>query len=207
MHFRILDRFQQWWKTRRGQARNLEVRAEDLAEGAEHDLLFLQQHRFVSARATGQSILQIQAEIQNLLARRLQVVIQPGTYFVAQGNSQNMVTRVRQTVTLHPSSTARITLDAACINASLPIPGDQDRFDGVRRVSADLARFLEASQNAHPMTVQAGVWALTDRYSAAQIRSHLIWVDSGGNRHQAVSEQNVAEARRILQELNIKSRL
>lgn len=37
-------------------------------------------------------------------------------------------------------------VNAACINANLPIPGESARFYGVRRVSDDLARFLEASQ-------------------------------------------------------------
>ena len=45
-----------------------------------------------------------------------------------------MVTREEHSFTLYPASTERVTIDAACINANLPIPGDQDRFYGVPTV-------------------------------------------------------------------------
>jgi hypothetical protein len=204
----ISKRFKAWQKARwQRRTEKLTARAASLDEGKTHDLLFLHQQGFVRARGMGQSITRIHGEIENLIARPLRVSIRPGTYFVARGNCQNMVTRQECTVTLYPTSTARVAIDAACINASLPIPKDKDRFYGVRRVSDDLARFLEATRDADPMVVQAGVWALTDNYSGHDVQHHLVVQDERGNRRQAVSNDDIETARRILRELGIRSRL
>ena len=199
----ILDT--RWFHRRR--VERLNAKAATLEDGKEYDLLFLHSKGFVRARGMGQSITRIYGEIENLVAKKLRIVIEPGTYFVARGNCQNMVTRKEYSVTLYPTSTERVTIDAACINANLPIPSEKDRFYGVRRVSDDLARFLQASRRADPMTVQAGVWALTDNYSGSDVKNHLILQDQYGNRRQAVTDRNIEEARRILNELGIRSRL
>jgi hypothetical protein len=57
------------------------------------------------------------------------------------------------------------------------------------------------------MAVQGGIWALTDRYSGTDAQNHLIVQDQYGNRRQAVTNEDLEEARRILQELGIRSRL
>lgn len=57
------------------------------------------------------------------------------------------------------------------------------------------------------MTVQAGIWALTDGYSGEDVKNHLYVQDSYGNRRQAVSDRNVEEARQMLARLGIRSRL
>jgi hypothetical protein len=208
MFTKITERLRGWqkaWQQRR--IERLTDEAADLEEGQAYDLLFLHSRGFVRARGTGQSITRIYGEIENRIARKLRVVIKPGTYFVARGNCQNMVTRVEYSLTLYPTSTARVTIEAACINANLPIPREQDRFYGVRRVSDELARFLEASRRADPMTVQAGVWALTDSYSGSDIKAHLFLQDQFGNRRPAVTDRNIEEARQILKEIGISSRL
>jgi hypothetical protein len=205
---KITERLKSWREAyRRRRIKRLTEKAVDLEEGKEYDLLFLHNKGFVRARGTGQSIQRIYGEIENMIARKLRVVIKPGTYFVARGNCQNMVTREEYTLTLYPTSTQSVSIDAACINANLPIPGKKDRFYGVRRVSDNVARFLEASKGADPMTVQAGVWALTDNYSGSDVKNHLILRDQYGNRRQAVTDSNIEEARRILKGLGIRSRL
>jgi hypothetical protein len=191
----------------RSHIEKLTAKAADLEEGEKYDLLFLHKRGFVKARGTGQSITRINGEIENLIAKKLQVIIKPGTYFVARGNCQNMVTRETYTMTLYPTSTQQVSIEAACINANLPIPKEEDRFYGVRRVSVDLARFLEASKGVDPMTVQAGVWALTDNYSGSQVKNRLILQDKYGNRRQAITDQNIKEAREILKKLGIWSYL
>jgi hypothetical protein len=204
----LIHRFRQWRQTlRRRRVENLTAKAADLEEGKEYDLLFLHSRGFVRAKGTGQSITRIYGEIENLIAKRLRVIIKPGTYFVARGNCQNMVTKEEYSVTLYPASSQQVSINAACINANLPIPGEKDRFYGVRRVSDDLSRFLEASKGSDPMTVQAGVWALTDNYSGVDVKNHLILQDQYGNRRQAVTDENIVEARRILKDLGIRSRL
>lgn len=125
----ISERFKTWQKARRQRRiERLTAKAAELEEGKEYDLLFLHGKGFVRARGTGQSITRIHGEIENLIAKKLQVVIKPGTYFVARGNCQNMVTRDEYSVTLYPTSTQQVSIDAACINAHRPIPGDKDRF-------------------------------------------------------------------------------
>ena len=93
------------------------------------------------------------------------------------------------------------------MNAEAPIPGERDRFYGVARVSDDLARFLEATTDVDPMVVQAGVWALTDGYSAQDVQSRLIARDQFGHTRQAVSDAQTAEAGRILDSLGIRHNL
>ncbi|MGE0469687.1 MAG: hypothetical protein AB7L09_12990 [Nitrospira sp.] len=193
------------WKRRR--VEKLTAKAAHLEEGQEYDLLFLYEQGFVRARGTGQSITTITGEIENLIAKTLRVVIKPGTYFVSAGNTQNMVTRREYTVTLYPESKKEVSIDATCINADRPIPGKSDQFYGVKRVSENLARFLEASRGRDPMVVQAGVWTLTDGYSGEDVKNHLYVQDREGNRHQAVSDWHINEAKRILHELAIPNRL
>lgn len=200
--------FRNWRENRRlRRIEKLTAKAAGLDPNQTHDLLILHDRGFVRARATGQSITQIYGEVENLIDKSLRVVIKPGTYFVARGNHQNMVTREEYTVTLSPCSTKSVSIDASCINAGLPIPQKQARFYGVRRVSDKVARFLEASSGADAMTVQTGVWALTDNYTGEQVKRHLQVRDRYGNTRQAVSDENVREARRILRDLGISNRL
>jgi hypothetical protein len=204
----IIDRIHGWQRARQQRSiERLTEKATDLEDDKQYDILFLHERGFVRARGTGQSITSLYGEIENLIAKKLRVVIKPGTYFVASGNCQNMVTRREYSVTLYPSSKQSVTIDASCINANLPIPGKEDRFHGVRRVSDDLVRFLESAKGVDPITVQAGVWALTDNYSGTDVKNHLVTQDRYGNRRQAVSDRNIEEARRILNELGIRSRL
>ena len=176
------NRLKQWKASRRERRiERLTARAADLSESQEYDLLFLHQKGFVRARATGQSITQIYGEVESLIRKTLRVVIKPGTYFVSSGNFQNMVTRSEYSFTLFPCSTKNVSINASCINAGRPIPTEKNRFYGVRRVSDNLARFLDATQNADPMVVQAGVWALTDNYTGYDIRTRLVARDQYGN--------------------------
>lgn len=204
----IIEKFHEWRSVRnRRRIERSTRKASDLEEHKEYDLVFLHSRGFIRAKGTGQTITRIYGEVENLIAKKLRVVIKPGTYFVAKGNYQNMVTREEYALTLDPNTKECVSIDASCINANLPIPDETARFYGVRRVSDDLARFLEASRGADPMTVQAGVWALTDKYTGTDVQSHLVLRDQHGNRHQAVSDGNIEQARGILAELGIKSRL
>ena len=143
----------------------LTAEAAELNEGKEYDLFFLHSKGFVRARGMGQSITRIYGEIENLIGKKLLVVIKPGTYFISSGGHQNMATTTQYKFTLYPCATEHLGIDAVCINANRPIPGKRDRFYGVARVSDKVARFLEASMNEDPMVIQSGVWTLTDGYS------------------------------------------
>jgi hypothetical protein len=204
----IIERYSEWKADRKERKiEKLTAKAAELNEDEEYDLFFLHKKGFVRAKATGQSITDIYADVENLIRKKIRVIIKPGTYFVASGNHQNMVTKREYSFTLYPLDTENIGVGAACINADLPIPEKTDRFYGVRKVSSDLARFLEASKHEDSMTVQAGVWALTDNYSGNDVKEHLVSRDQHGNTHQAVSDYNIEEARRILNELKIRHNL
>jgi hypothetical protein len=128
-----------------------------LNDSQEYDIIDLWAYRFVLPRATGHTITQVNAEVQNLTGKCLRVVVRPGTYFVACGGHQNMVTYREHRFLLPERGTARFSVPAACINAELPIPREGDHFRGVARVSEDLRRFLERADGEDPMVIQAGV--------------------------------------------------
>jgi len=182
-------------------------RVAELSEDQEYDLIELWNYRFVLPRATGQTITHINAQVENRTEKRLRVLVKPGTYFVSSGGHQNMVARSEHRFTLRARSTEKIYVPASCINAALPIPGAQDQFHGVAKVSNDLVRFLEKARGEDDMVVQAGVWALTDGYSKYDIQTKLVARSSSGSSRPAVSDQQVARAKRILDELGIGNRL
>ena len=176
-----------------------------MAAESDTDLLFLHENRFVRAWAIGETITHVQAVVENLTGRAIEITIQPGTYFVASGNHQNMVTRRQYSFNLSPSATETLSIDAACMNAELPIPGGSDRFTGVKSADHRLKRFLEASQHVNPMVVQAGVWVITDNYNRHMIQKRL--VTSLWEGRSAVSDADINEAAEILDSLGIRHRL
>jgi hypothetical protein len=205
---RITRSWRKWREDfRRRRTERLTARSAELSASTYHDLFFLQQKGFVRAKATGQSITQIHAELESLVNRTLRVVIQPGTYFVSHDSHQNMVARQPVRVTLAAGSRSRIAIDAACINAARAIPNSQASFSGVSRTSDDIARFLEAAGGADAMVVQTGVWALTDAYTADQIKRHLLSRDRLGNVREVVTDAHVRQARQILDDLRIRHHL
>lgn len=183
------------------------VKSSELNNDNEYDLLFLQKKGFVRARGTGQSITQIYGKIENLTPKSLVVVIKPGTYFVAQGNYQNMATRREYSVYLPSNSIKQVAIDATCINAGLPIPEEKNHFYGVKKVSDELIWFIFFSNNLNSMAVQAGVWALTDNYSAADVKERLVLRDRSGNTQRAISDEDIDSAAQMLDSLGIKHSL
>jgi hypothetical protein len=60
---------------------------------------------------------------------------------------------------------------------------------------------------AYPDISISAVWALTDQYSGHDVQSRLVVRDRYGNTRQAVRNEDVAEARRVLDRLGIRHRL
>src|SRR5919106_1383629 len=113
------------WRAARKERRieRLTARAADLTEDQQYDLLFLHERGFVRAKGSGQSITKVYADVENLIRKKLRVVVAPGTYFVSSGGHQNMATTTEYTFTLQPCRTEHLRINAACINANRPIPG------------------------------------------------------------------------------------
>jgi hypothetical protein len=176
------------------------------------DVVYLHKLGLLYAKGSGQTITEISAKIINRVNQPLHVLIPHGTYFVSVGNYQNMATRKKYKLSLKPLATHEITVPASCINANLPIPGENDHFSGVARVSKNAARFLEATDNEDAMVIQAGVWAITDNYTREQIKSHLrlrrTYLDSFRSEEiPAVSDEQIDKAKIILNRLGISNYL
>jgi len=187
--------------------RSLEVQAAELSADKVYDLVFLHGRGFVQARGTGQSITRVFAHVQNRVERPLRVRALPGTCFIAKGGHQNMVIRRPCRFTLEPGQAQSVAIEATCMNAERPIPCESDHFQGVRLAPPEVVRFLDAAAQADAMTVQAGVWALTDRYTAADVHRRLTQTDRHGRHQQAVLPHQVDEARRLLDSVGLSTRL
>jgi hypothetical protein len=191
-------------------------RAEALPDGY-IDIVHLHRKGLVTAKGTGQSITEITAEIVSRVNIPLKVSVAQGTYFVSRGNHQNMVTRRECRVDLAALGRKTIFVPPTCINATLPIPGQSDRFSGVARVPEKVQRFLEAAQGEDAMVIQAGVWALTDGFTRSRIQSalrtrrvstrHGVPVDGGYDSGAAISDFQIDKAKKILDDLHIRTNL
>jgi hypothetical protein len=212
-----IERLNEWLQSRR------DDRAARLASREYTDIVTLSRKGVLRAKGTGQSITQIRAAITSRVRVPVKVLVPHGTYFVASGAHQNMVTRQEYRFDLGAMDTRHISVPASCINANLAIPRESDAFRGVAKVSKNLSRFLEAAQGEDPMTVQAGVWAITDGYTGAQVQQHLRIRRSsargaigglrspldqfGSDGGSAVSDSNIRRAREILRGLGIRTNL
>jgi hypothetical protein len=200
---------------------------DDLNEDQEYDLILLQKWGFVRVNGSGESITKIYAEFENLINKRLCAFVEIGTYFTSLGGHQNMAATTGYTITLNPLGKVGADIEAVCINANRPVPRNSDRFEGVSMVSDNVALFIkecqktyssssarggsslfdeilnESRQDEKAMVIQAGVWALTDRYSHHQIVNHLSLKDSRGNISRPINARHIMKAAEILMKLRI----
>lgn len=172
-----------------------------------HDIIDLWKIRAIHVLAKGKSITDIYVDIQNRLDRPLNIQISHGTYFIAQGRHQNMVTRKEYLFKIKSNGTRFINVPASCINAAREIPSKKDSFRGVKKVPDHIKRFLKETDGCEPMMIQAGVWALTDHMSGDDIKNRLINRELTGRQYNSISDRNIADARRVLAQLGIQSRL
>lgn len=182
---------------------NRKRRIAGIKRGQEYNIIHLWKRRLVLPRATGQTITSINAEIHNRTGKRVDVIIPVGTYFIASSRHQNMVTSQPYRFQLQEHATTRISVQAACMNANRPIPGERDRFKGVARAPTKIVKFLVHARSYDPMTIQAGVWAISDRYTKREVQARLI--TSAGA--PAISDKQAATAKVLLDQLQIRNRL
>ena len=209
---KIVTNIKNWFQNRR------DSKAKELP-GGYIDIVDLYKKGLVTAKGTGQSITDISAEIICRFKLPLKVSVPHGTYFVSRGNHQNMVTRRKYQFDLRPLGRENIRVPAACINASLPIPSEKDRFSGVARVSDNVRRFMEAAEGEDAMVIQAGVWALTDGHSRQRIQATLrtrrvssrygvpLSGSMGSDEGPAISGAQIDRAKAVLDRLNIRHNL
>ncbi len=164
-----------------------------------HELTELSQNNFVRVWARGVDITAIDVRVENQTRRAFKIRISAGTCFIGTGRYQNMAARQEEKFALPALDGYSCRLPVVCVNADRPIPTEKNAFLSVRPSPADLTRFLERSAREDPMVAQAGAWALTDHYTAAQIQARL---KMGGS--AAVSGQDILRAKNLLDELGIR---
>lgn len=164
-----------------------------------HELTELSQNNFVRVLAQGVDITAIDVRVENRTRQVFKIRIAAGTYFIGTGRYQNMAARREEKFALPALDGYSCRLPVVCVNADRPIPTKNNAFLSVRPGPADLTRFLERSAREDPMVAQAGAWALTDHYTAAQIQARL---KKGGS--AAVSGQDILRAKNLLDELGIQ---
>ncbi len=182
-------------------------KANKLSDDQFHDILGLWAIRVVNILAKGKSITEVYVDIENRLDRPINILIPHGTYFVAQGNHQNMVTRKEYLLKIKPNGTRFINVPATCINAGREIPSSKDSFRGVKKVPDHVKRFLKETDGCDPMIIQAGVWYLTDNLSREEIKSRLTTREMTGGHYSGISDYDIDNAQRVLERLGIHSKL
>lgn len=200
-------REERWERAREARRDRLTAQAATLPPAQPHDLHDLWRRSFVRVEAQGRGIEAIDLRVFSEVRRDLQVRIPPGTCFVAAGAHQNMAARAEVRFPLRALSGENVGVEATCINAARPVPESRDGFSRVEMVTGDLARFLAAAAGRDPMTVQAGAWAISDGYTAAQAQARLQRVGPDGRREAAITDAHVAEARAILEEIGVATPL
>jgi hypothetical protein len=194
-----------------------ETRAFTPPTSTKMDILALYESGLISVTGTGKSITEIRASVISRAKVPLRVHIPHGTYFVSSGDWQNMVTRSEYDFDLEPWATKHISVAASCINAGQAIPQSNNTFKGVARVPEVLSKFLQAAAREDAMTIQAGVWAITDDYSPDDIKRRLRWTYGGRFRLDdgtaieldcpAISDDKIHRAKELLDRLRIPNRL
>lgn len=182
----------------------LTEKSRDLRDNQAHDLLNLMQRGFVGVEGKGISISRIEITLLNRTRRKLLIRISPGTYFISRGAHQNMVITSEETIRLSGCTYDTVNIRAACINAARPVPKRTDFFGGAGQVPSEVARFLGASLGEDQWVIQAGVWALTDRYTRQDAIGRLKSTDEGGVTTHPISEHHCTRAKAILDSLGIR---
>jgi len=161
----------------------------------------------IDVKAVGESIQNINVIVQNKKSIKINVHIPHGTYFISSGSHQNMVTRKEYKFILNALESKNIFLPVSCINAHLPIPNNESNFKGVALVSEVLTKFLIESEGEDEMTIQAGVWSITDNLDRESLLTRLFAYDQFGNKQNAISNYHIDIAKKILDKLKIKNNL
>lgn len=172
-----------------------------------HSIVDLWKMRVLDVTAKGKSITEIYVDIQSNFDRPLNVCIPAGTYLRARGGHQNMAVRKEVVFTIAPGDGRFLKVPAVCINGGLPIPGRDDQFRGVSRVSSEVERFLRETPHHPEMVVQAGVWALTDGYDRRQIKDRLVTNSSSGRSFAGISDGDIDGAKAVLTRLGLQTSL
>ncbi|MBI4774386.1 MAG: outer membrane protein assembly factor BamD [Deltaproteobacteria bacterium] len=181
--------------------------AEYKADVSGRDIVDALENNRVEVKTRGSGIQSVSVEIRRRVQRPLRVTIPVGTYFVAQGSSQNMVSRKGISVVLDDDEWRTLSVDAACANRPKEVPEPGDRFQIQLSPHQDeLKRLMPVLEEARASfgVEQAAVWIVTDDADYADLGSLVqtpLFQPSGGTR--MIQEFEAARALQILDSAGI----
>lgn len=171
-----------------------------------YDLLYLVKRKFVSITAWGLNINAINLWVYNNIEHAMSIYVRPGTILTTNKPFQNMVVTYGKVIHVAENGLNSLNLDnylnAACAQAYEPIPTKNDKFEKLT-FDKTLHEFLKLANNYELefMTLQAGVWAITDNLSEEQLLSRL---ESNNQDTNVITYDNIMQAAKLLSELNIQ---
>jgi hypothetical protein len=147
-----------------------------LAQGEEISLTDAMQRGWVSSHIVGDDLQNVSLTVERRVHRPLRVSIPAGTYFVSGGDAQNMVACEDNTADLTSSTSAAISVGAACANFNLEQPDSSNTFS-VRASHPDpkLRKLLAviARENPGSRETQLAIWSITDDPSRDDVAAHI----------------------------------
>jgi hypothetical protein len=179
-----------------------------------NDCIYLKNKKLIDVSASGLGIAAISLTITNTTDQELTITVNVGTIFRAEGSHQDMAVRSSSQLKVLGRKNIKTVLPAVCINAERPIPSETDRFRRLSSAAGDLKKFLDASQHLMPAAIQAGVWAITDRYDKQKVRAKLqtksaeeaaIWGEFCTT--PSIHQSDVNEAKAVLEAIGCKTAL
>lgn len=200
--------------------KKLNERAAFIEEGEEYDLVFLYESGFVIPRLKS---------IKNLIDKELSVIVKPGTALKnAKGKFSDKVVTSEDKYQLPASGTLKVYLTYEYLFSNFPKNYETDEaYYGVYAVSDDLYSFIQAYHSKvvetgipDPNVVQIGILAITEHASRSHVRDIMTYRKKtlfstqslGANFYNyytytdmTVSENEINEAKRILDSLGIKN--
>ena len=160
----------------------------------------------IAVEAEGAGLSAVSVTITRTVEEKFKVLIPVGTYFIAKGDYQDMVSRKGVTVDLSVGKKFTVTVPASCANAYKKVPGGGDKFDIAASPQAeDLRKLMEVIGKKKPgeTITQVAVWIVTNDISRGKLDSRY---RRGLNliiSEPAASDEDVINAMALVEEAGI----
>lgn len=158
----------------------------------------------IKVEAKGAGPRDVRLTIERITKEKFKVLIPVGTYFVANGNFQNMIAWQEKSVDLTTTIKRTTVIPACSVNLFKHIPKSSDEFD-IRSSpeSEDLRKLMIViwKKNTGEAIAQVAVAIVTDDVSLATLNSGYVRIPGGGE--PAFSVEDVIRAMKIVEEAGI----
>jgi hypothetical protein len=167
----------------------------------------------IAVEAEGAGLSVVSVTIKKTTQEKFKVLIPVGTYFVAKGNYQSMVSRGKVIADLTVNKEFTVSVPASCANASKEVPRKGDKFDiALSPQAEDLRKLMEviAKKNPGEVVTQVAVWIVTDDISRGTLdsryrrfRGFAPVLPFAGGGEPAASDEDVIKAMALVEEAGI----